>query len=47
MAELKAWLLDRYASSAFNKFTHQPLPCMDGPPSDVALGVIKKVEELS
>ena len=30
--EMKAWLLDRYAASAFNKCPNQPLPQMDGPP---------------
>ena len=37
VAEMKAWLLDRYASSAFNKCTHQPLPRMDGPPVEIHL----------
>ena len=31
-ARMKAWLLDRYASSTFNKCPHQPLPAMEGPP---------------
>ena len=80
VGEMRAWLLKRYASSAFNKCTHQLLPRMDGPPveihlvdgavprkvstpamiplhwqeqvkadldSDVALGVIEKVDEPS
>ena len=29
---MKEWLLNRYASSTFNKCTHQQLPAMDGPP---------------
>ena len=35
--EMKAWLLDRYAASAFNKCPHQPLPQMDGPPVEIHL----------
>ena len=35
IAEMKSWLLKRYASSAFNKCTHQPLPRMDGPPVEI------------
>ena len=34
---MKAWLLDRYAASAFNKCPHQPLPQMDGPPVEIHL----------
>lgn len=30
--KMKQWLLDRFASSTFNKCTHQPLPMMSGPP---------------
>ena len=37
IAEMRAWLLDRYASSSFNKWTHQPLPRMDGPPVEIHL----------
>ena len=29
--KLQQWLLDRYAASAFNVCTHQPLPKMSGP----------------
>ena len=29
---MKAWLLQRYAASTFNKCTHAPLPEMEGPP---------------
>ena len=29
---MRQWLLDRYASSTFNKCTHQQLPLMEGPP---------------
>ena len=29
---MKAWLLERYASSTFNTCPHWALPCMDGPP---------------
>jgi len=29
---MKAWLLERYASSTFNKCPHHPLPSMTGPP---------------
>ena len=32
--EMRAWLLERYASSAFNKCTHQPL---DGWPVEIHL----------
>lgn len=28
---MKAWLLDRYASSPFNTCPHRALPCMEGP----------------
>lgn len=31
-ARMKAWLLDRYASSTFNTCPHRALPCMEGPP---------------
>ena len=37
VGEMKAWLLSRYASSAFNKCTHQPLPSMNGPPVEIHL----------
>ena len=30
--KMKDWLLKRYASSTFNKCTHQLLPSMTGPP---------------
>ena len=30
--KMKAWLLDRYASSSLNKCPHQVLPAMEGPP---------------
>ena len=33
--EMKAWLLERCAESAFNKCPHQQLPQMDGPPVDL------------
>jgi hypothetical protein len=29
---MKNWLLNRYASSSFNKCPHQILPVMEGPP---------------
>ena len=29
---MKDWLLERYATSTFNKCPHGPLPAMDGPP---------------
>ncbi|XP_077359925.1 uncharacterized protein LOC144005545 [Festucalex cinctus] len=32
---MKAWLLNRYASSTFNTCPHRPLPCMDGPPIEI------------
>ena len=32
---MKAWLLDRYASSTFNTCPHRPLPCMEGPPIEI------------
>ena len=35
IAEMKTGLLRRYASSAFHKCTHQPLPRMDGPPVEI------------
>ena len=31
-ALMKAWILDRYASSTFNTCEHQPLPTMTGEP---------------
>ena len=37
IAEMKAWLLERYGASSFNKCTHQPLPRMDGPPVEIHL----------
>ena len=37
ITEMKAWLLQRYAASSFNKCTHQPLPRMDGPPVEIHL----------
>ena len=37
IVEMRAWLLKRYASSAFNKSTHQLLPRMDGPPVEIHL----------
>ena len=30
-AKMKAWLLDRYASSTFHTCPHRALPCMEGP----------------
>ena len=30
--KMKQWLVDRYASSTFNRCPHQKLPLMDGPP---------------
>ena len=35
--DMKKWLLERYASSTFNKCTHQVLPEMDGPPLEIHL----------
>ena len=32
---MKAWLLDRYASSTFNTCPHRTLPCMDGPSVEI------------
>ena len=32
---MKAWLLDRYASSTFNTCPHRALPCMEGPPVEI------------
>ena len=32
---MKAWLLEKYASSAFNICPHQALPCMEGPPIEI------------
>jgi hypothetical protein len=32
---MKAWLLDRYASSSFNTCPHRALPCMEGPPVEI------------
>ena len=32
---MKAWLLDRYASSTFNTCPHRALPCMEGPPIEI------------
>ena len=32
---MKEWLLNRYASSAFNKCPHEVLPAMDGPPIQI------------
>ena len=34
-AKMKAWLLDRYASSTFNTCPHRALPCMEGPPIEI------------
>ena len=36
-AKMKQWLLERYATSTFNKCPHQILPTMDGPPIQVHL----------
>ena len=33
--KMKAWLLDRYASSTFNTCPHRALPCMEGPPIEI------------
>ena len=33
--KMKAWLLDRYASSTFNTYPHRALPCMEGPPIEI------------
>ena len=32
---MRAWLLDRFASSTFNTCPHQPLPAMSGPPMEI------------
>ena len=32
---MKAWLLNRYASSTFNTCPHRALPCMEGPPIEI------------
>ena len=32
---MKAWLLNRYASSTFNTCPHRLLPCMEGPPVEI------------
>ncbi len=32
---MKAWLLDRYASSTFNTCPHRALSCMEGPPIEI------------
>ena len=37
VASLKEWILQRYASSAFNVCEHQPIPEMAGPPLDIKL----------
>ena len=34
---MRQWLLDRYASSTFNKCTHQQLPLMEGPPVKILI----------
>ena len=31
-SKMKQWLLDRFSASTFNKYPHQPLPMMTGPP---------------
>ncbi len=33
--KMRDWLLNRYASSAFNKCPHQKLPSMEGPPIEI------------
>ena len=35
--KLQSWLLDRYAASAFNVCTHQPLTKMSGPPVNLVV----------
>ena len=35
---LKEWIIQHYASSAFNTCEHQPLPCMSGDPLEIHLG---------
>ena len=32
---MKAWLLERYASSNFNTCPHRALPCVEGPPVEI------------
>ena len=32
---IKAWLLDRYASSTFKTCPHRALPCMEWPPVEI------------
>ena len=34
-ARMRAWLLDRYASSTFNTCPHRALSCMEGPPIEI------------
>jgi len=34
-AIMKDWLLKRYAASTFNTCPHRPLPCMEGPPTEI------------
>ena len=34
---MRQWLLDRYASSTFNKCSHQQLPLMEGPPISILI----------
>lgn len=36
--KIRNWLIDRNASSTFNKCPHHPLPVMDGPPVKIHLG---------
>ena len=33
--KMKAWLLNRYASSTFNTCPHRALPCIEGPPIEI------------
>ena len=35
IGKMKSWLLNRYASSSFNKCPHQTLPEMEGPPIQI------------
>ena len=35
--KMRQWLLQRYASSTFNKCPHQPLPVMTGPPMKIRI----------
>ena len=35
--KMRQWLLDRYASSTFNKCPHQTLPLMEGPPISILI----------